>query len=337
MPPSMCRVPMHLSSHRFLTFRYKNVDYAFKAVLFSLSTSPRVFTRVTRAVLSFLRWRGITLFTYLDDWLLLANSEIEAHRTTQLMIQLLKELGKDRQQEQILTNSFPGDHLLRGHHRPGVRSHSSNHRKSGVFNHFHLHRHQEVLPAGQRMAKAYETNSKPRRRSTLVPSLHEVNPNSSTEIIQTHQTPPGQESSGIPRSSPPHIQCGSKWDLCMSPKPGDHLHGHFPRGMGSSMGYKDNFRVLDRERVSSPHQSPRAGRDLPGHQSLGPISKEQGGHSPIAQHNSHNRHQSTVRNDVQIPLLQNVGHPAPVPMTGDPPEGLSHGRPRERHGQRIIK
>lgn len=86
-------IPMHPSSRRFLSFQYKGTDYIFKALPFGLSTSPRVFTRVTRVVLAYLRRRGISVFAYIDDWLLLAKSEQEAYQTTQFVVRLLQDLG----------------------------------------------------------------------------------------------------------------------------------------------------------------------------------------------------------------------------------------------------
>ena len=88
---------LHISispeSQRYLAFCYKGIFYKFTSLPFGLSTAPRVFTRVTRAVISVLRERGILLFAYLDDWLIL-----EAHRNQALFaisetINLLVSLG----------------------------------------------------------------------------------------------------------------------------------------------------------------------------------------------------------------------------------------------------
>lgn len=60
-------VPIHPRYQRFLAFRYRGVDYSFRALPFGLATAPRVFTRVSRAVLAYLRRQGVLLFAYLDD------------------------------------------------------------------------------------------------------------------------------------------------------------------------------------------------------------------------------------------------------------------------------
>ena len=86
-------IPIHPDYQHYLAFRYKHVDYEFEALPFGLATAPRVFTRVTRSVLAYLRRQGITLFAYLDDWLILAPSEAECSHSTSFVIQVLQDLG----------------------------------------------------------------------------------------------------------------------------------------------------------------------------------------------------------------------------------------------------
>ena len=86
-------VPVHPLFHRYLAFRYKGTDYCFKAMPFGLSTAPRVFTRITRVILAYLRSKGRTIFAYLDDWLLLANSKEESIQFTSEVVSLLSSLG----------------------------------------------------------------------------------------------------------------------------------------------------------------------------------------------------------------------------------------------------
>ena len=86
-------IPIHPQFQHFLAFRYKHVDYKFQALPFGLSTAPRVFTRVSRAVLAFLRRNGITLFAYIDDWLILGESQQECLERTSFVIHVLQNLG----------------------------------------------------------------------------------------------------------------------------------------------------------------------------------------------------------------------------------------------------
>ena len=57
---------------RFLAFQFLGETYKFRSLPFDLSTAPRVFSRVAGAAVSELRWQGIVLFDYLDDWLILS-------------------------------------------------------------------------------------------------------------------------------------------------------------------------------------------------------------------------------------------------------------------------
>ena len=86
-------IPVDSAHRRYLAFRYRGVDYQFRTLPFGLSTAPRVFTRMTRPILAFLRRAGITLFAYLDDWLVVAGSERLASVHTHEVLTLLRDLG----------------------------------------------------------------------------------------------------------------------------------------------------------------------------------------------------------------------------------------------------
>ena len=86
-------IPINKDFHRFLAFRYQGIDYSFRALPFGLATAPRVFTRVTRAVVAHLRRNNIHLFAYLDDWLILGHSREQAIHDSQMVIQCLQDLG----------------------------------------------------------------------------------------------------------------------------------------------------------------------------------------------------------------------------------------------------
>ena len=86
-------IPIREADQRFLAFTFEGRDYQFRALPFGLSTAPRVFTRVTRPILAFLRRQGVTLFAYLDDWLIVAPSRSRCELHTELTLSLLEELG----------------------------------------------------------------------------------------------------------------------------------------------------------------------------------------------------------------------------------------------------
>lgn len=67
-------VPIHSCHQRFLSFNYDQTDFVFQAIPFRLLVTPHVFTQITRAVTSFLRPQGITVFAYLDKRLIVSPS-----------------------------------------------------------------------------------------------------------------------------------------------------------------------------------------------------------------------------------------------------------------------
>ncbi|KAL0148789.1 hypothetical protein M9458_055967 [Cirrhinus mrigala] len=62
---------------RFFRFAFEGVAYQYTVLPFGLSLAPRTFTKCMDAALSLLRQRGIRILNYLDDWLVLAQSEAE--------------------------------------------------------------------------------------------------------------------------------------------------------------------------------------------------------------------------------------------------------------------
>ncbi len=78
---------------RFLRFTFEGVAYQYTVLPFGLSLAPRTFTKCMDATLSPLRQMGIRILNYLNDWLILAQSEVEllSHRT--LILSHLERLG----------------------------------------------------------------------------------------------------------------------------------------------------------------------------------------------------------------------------------------------------
>ncbi len=70
-------------NRRFLRFAFEGVAYQNKVLPFGLSLAPRTFTRCMDAALSPLRQMGIRILNYLDDWLILAQSQVvlTSHKT----------------------------------------------------------------------------------------------------------------------------------------------------------------------------------------------------------------------------------------------------------------
>lgn len=86
-------IPIDKQSRRYLQFIFEGKLYQFKVLVFGLSTAPRIFTKVMKPVVAFIRARGILIIIYLDDILLAAPTFEECHRNTLFVIDLLESLG----------------------------------------------------------------------------------------------------------------------------------------------------------------------------------------------------------------------------------------------------
>ncbi len=79
---------IHIAPHhrRFLRFAFEGVAYQYTVLPFGLSLAPRIFTQWMYAALSPLRQMRIRILNYLNDWLILAQSEDEilSHRSVLL-------------------------------------------------------------------------------------------------------------------------------------------------------------------------------------------------------------------------------------------------------------
>ena len=62
-------------------------------LVLGLSTAPRIFTKVMKPVVAFIRAKGVLIITYLDGILLAAPTFEECNRNTLFVIDLLESLG----------------------------------------------------------------------------------------------------------------------------------------------------------------------------------------------------------------------------------------------------
>ena len=86
-------VAIHPEHTRYLRFGYDGITYEFVVLPFGLQTAPRTFTRVVRALGSYLRRQGVDIFMYLDDWLVLGETYEQAVRNRDLAYQWTVDLG----------------------------------------------------------------------------------------------------------------------------------------------------------------------------------------------------------------------------------------------------
>ncbi len=78
---------------RFLPFAFEGVACQYTVLPFGLSLAPRTFTKCMDAVLSPLKQKGVRILNYLDDWLILAQSEAKLISHRSLLLSHLKCLG----------------------------------------------------------------------------------------------------------------------------------------------------------------------------------------------------------------------------------------------------
>ncbi|KAI2644940.1 Transposon Ty3-G Gag-Pol polyprotein [Labeo rohita] len=83
-----------LPQHRkFRRFAFRGEAYQYRVLPFSLALSPRTFTKCVDAALAPLRLRGIRILSYIDDWLIMAQSEHMAVQHRDVVLAHMKELG----------------------------------------------------------------------------------------------------------------------------------------------------------------------------------------------------------------------------------------------------
>ena len=99
----------HEMDRKFLRFSWKGEVYQFRALPFGLAPAPWLFTRVTKELCLVARRQGIRLHVYLDDWLLLAQTEARCLGHSEFVLNLCPNLGfilNDEKSDLIPSQSF---------------------------------------------------------------------------------------------------------------------------------------------------------------------------------------------------------------------------------------
>ena len=86
-------IPMHPSAWKWLRFHLNGAAYEFRVLPFGISAAPRTFTMVVRAVAEYLRRRGVHIFVYLDDWLIVSPSPQLLQEEVRQVCELVSRLG----------------------------------------------------------------------------------------------------------------------------------------------------------------------------------------------------------------------------------------------------
>ena len=87
------QVPVHHDSRRYLRFVVAGKSYQFRVLCFGLTTAPQVFTRIMAPVSAILHRYGVRMLRYLDDWLILASTEIACIQSRDRLLSICTELG----------------------------------------------------------------------------------------------------------------------------------------------------------------------------------------------------------------------------------------------------
>ena len=87
------QVPVHHDSRHYLRFVVAGKSYQFRVLCFGLTTAPQVFTRIMAPVSAILHRYGVRMLRYLDDWLILASTEIACLQSRDRLLSICTELG----------------------------------------------------------------------------------------------------------------------------------------------------------------------------------------------------------------------------------------------------
>ena len=87
------QVPVHHDSRRYLRFVVAGKSYQFRVLCFGLTTAPQVLTRIMAPVSAILHRYGVRMLRYLDDWLILASTEIACIQSRDRLLSICTELG----------------------------------------------------------------------------------------------------------------------------------------------------------------------------------------------------------------------------------------------------
>ena len=96
LPGPARRVSSGSSSSRFASLsslRGGREALQFRVLCFGLTTAPQVFTRIMAPVSAILHRHGVRMLRYLDDWLILASSEIACLQSRDRLLAVCTELG----------------------------------------------------------------------------------------------------------------------------------------------------------------------------------------------------------------------------------------------------
>ena len=120
-------VPIHPNHRKYLLFLWQSQKYQFNCLPFRLSCAPRVFTKLMKPVVAFLKEKGMRLIIYLDDILVMCECQEELTRQVNLIQDLFSVLGLTINSKK--SQLSPVQELISG--APGINSTNENFSPTG--------------------------------------------------------------------------------------------------------------------------------------------------------------------------------------------------------------
>ena len=97
--------PVHHDSRCYLRFVVAGKSYQFRVLCFGLTTTPQVFTRIMAPVSAILHKYGVRMLRYLDDWLILASTELACLQSRDRLLSLLHRTWHPGQPHEVVSSS----------------------------------------------------------------------------------------------------------------------------------------------------------------------------------------------------------------------------------------
>jgi len=86
-------IPVYDRHQYYLCFRWRDKYYRYTCVPFGLSCAPRLFTKIMKPVLGYLRAQNLESVGFLDDFLLKANDSNSCNNNIKITMNFLESLG----------------------------------------------------------------------------------------------------------------------------------------------------------------------------------------------------------------------------------------------------
>ena len=86
-------VALNPAQRKFFCLKWEGKIFQYVSMPFGLGPAPRVFTKILKPVVGFLRQQGLRLVVYLDDILIIGSSEVETRKAVKMVVDLFEFLG----------------------------------------------------------------------------------------------------------------------------------------------------------------------------------------------------------------------------------------------------